>query len=86
MGSYLTEFIFKVCGNEPKDGITIDKLKNVLMNDKKNIEYLKLFMCSFGNDKTNGPKKEEFDFEKFKNGLKISIEDELDFNFHSDKN
>ena len=85
LGSYLTEFIFKVCGTEPKDGITIDKLKNVLMNDKKNIEYLKLFMCSFGNDKTNGPKKEEFDFEKFKNGLKISIEDELDFNFHSDK-
>ena len=85
LGSYLTEFIFKVCGNEPKDGITIKKLKNVLMNDKKNIEYLKLFMCSFGNDKTNGFNKEEFDFEKFKKGLKISIEDELDFNFHSDK-
>ena len=85
LGSYLTEFIFKICGNEPKDGITIDKLKNVLMNDKKNVEYLKLFMCSFGNDKESKLKKEEFDFEKLKNGLKISIEDEIDFNFNSNK-
>ena len=85
LGSYLTEFVFKVCGSEPKDGISINKLKNVLMNDKKNLEYLKIFMCSFGKDKANGPKKDEFDLEKFKNGLKISIEDELDFNFQSDK-
>jgi hypothetical protein len=85
LGSYLTEFIFKVCGTELKDGIAIDKLKNVLMNDKKNVEYLKLFMCSFGNDKANDPNKEEFDWEKFKKGLKISTDDELDFNLQSDK-
>ena len=42
-------------------------------------------MCSFGNDKANDPNKEEFDWEKFKKGLKISTDDELDFNLQSDK-
>ena len=51
LGNYLAEFIFKVCEKKKDEGVTIDKLKDVLMNDKKNVEYLKLFMCSFGDER-----------------------------------
>ena len=77
LGHFLAEYIFKICEVDIKDGININTLKDILINDKKNIEYLKLFMCSFGEDKINKEKKEESDMEKYKNKLKFSIEEEL---------
>ena len=79
LGIFLAEYIFKICEIDKKDGISINKLKEILRNDQKNIEYLKLFMCSFGDVKIKKEKekKEESELEKYKKGLKFSIEDEL---------
>ena len=78
LGNYLAEYIFKICESDKNVGVKIDKLKNILMNDTKNIEYLRLFMCSFGDEKIKKEKKdEETELQKYKKEIKFSIEDEL---------
>ena len=51
LGEYLAHFIFQICNSKPDNGIEISKLKSVLANDINNEEFLKLFMCSFGESK-----------------------------------
>ena len=51
LGGYLADFIFKLCDSKPEKGIEIKKLKDVLENDKEHGEFLKLFMCFFGDNK-----------------------------------
>ena len=51
LGGYLADFIFKICDSKKEKGIEIKKLKNVLENDKENGEFIKLFMCFFGDNK-----------------------------------
>ena len=59
LGHYLADYIVQICESDKIKGIKVSKLKDILMNDKKNIEYLKLFMCSFGDDKNTTVKKSE---------------------------
>ena len=66
LGNYLAEYIFKICESDKNVGVNIDKLKNILMYDTKNIEFLKLFMCSFGDTKIKKEKNEDSEFEKYK--------------------
>ena len=77
LGTFLAEYMFKICRVEKTDWIQINKLKDVLQNDQKNIEYLKLFMCSFNNEKIKKEKVKESEVESIKRELKFSIEDEL---------
>ena len=79
LGSFLAEYILKICGADKDSGVKISQLKDILMNDEKNIEYLKLFMCSFGDEKIKKQKekKDESELHIFKKELKFSIEDEL---------
>ena len=77
LGDYLAEFIFNICHCDKNEGVKISKLKDVLMNDKNNIEYLKLFMCSFGDAKIKKDKNKESELEKYKKSIKFSIKDEL---------
>ena len=76
LGNFLAEYIFKICESDRESGVKISKLKDILMNDKKNIEYLKLFMCSFGDDKIKKGKKNESNLQQYKK-VKFSLENEL---------
>ena len=51
LGGYLADFIFNICESKREKGIEIKKLKDVLENDKEHGEFLKLFMCFFGDKK-----------------------------------
>ena len=77
LGIFLAEYIYNICGVDKTDEIKVNKLKDVLLNDQKNIEYLKLFMCSFGDEKIQKEKNKESSVETIKKELKFSIEDEI---------
>ena len=66
LGGYLADFIFRICNSKKEKGIEIKKLKNVLKNDKDNGEFLKLFMCFFGDNKYEN---------KVKNNIKKDFKD-----------
>ena len=59
LGKYLAGFIFKLCKTNQNDSIKKEKIKDVLINDRENRNYLKLFMCSLIKNKIHS--KEEHD-------------------------
>ena len=77
LGNFLAEYIFKICEADKKNGVKVSKLKDILINDKKNIEYLKLFMCSFGDDKNKNLKRKESGLNKNNKGFVYSFEEEI---------
>ena len=70
LGGYLADFIFRICNSKKEKGIEIKKLKNVLKNDKDNGEFLKLFMCFFGDNKYEN---------KVKNNIKKDFKDNKEY-------
>ncbi len=76
LGGYLADFIFKLCDSKKEKGIKIKKLKDVLKNDKENGEFLKLFMCFFGDNKfeNNTILDEKKFLKKFKEKVRMSFQ------------
>ena len=76
LGGYLAHFMFNICDSKPENGIEIKKLKDVLEHDKEHKEFLKLFMCFFGETHLgNKPIIDEKKFLKhYKEKVRISIE------------
>ena len=70
LGGYLADFIFRICNSKKEKGIEIEKLKNVLKNDKDNGKFLKLFMCFFGDNKYEN---------KVKNNIKRDTKDNKEY-------
>jgi hypothetical protein len=70
LGQFLADYIIKICETDKTKGIKVNKLRDILMNDKKNIEYLKLFMCSFGYNKDNENKTNQNDESELNNNNK----------------
>ena len=77
LGNFLAEYIFKICESDKKNGVKVNKLKDILINDKKNMEYLKLFMCSFGDDKNQKFRRKESGLNKNNIGLVYTFEEEI---------
>ena len=87
LGGYLADFIFKLCDSKPEKGIEIKKLKDVLENDKEHGEFLKLFMCFFGDNKyedkiyhintiNNIINKEKY-LKKYRESIRLSFESHM---------
>ena len=76
LGGYLANFMFNICDSKPENGIEIKKLKDVMENDKEHKEFLKLFMCFFGETRLeNKFIADEKNFLKnYKERVRISIE------------
>lgn len=73
LGGYLADFIFKLCDSKKEKGIKIKKLKDVLKNDKENGEFLKLFMCFFGDNKYESKVKNIMNDKKYIKKYRESI-------------
>ena len=58
LSEFFASFIFRICSCKPTEGLEIKKFRELLLNDKKNMEYLKLFLCSFGEEKTKNSNNE----------------------------
>ena len=84
LGGYLADFIFKLCDSKPEKGIEIKKLKDVLENDKEHGEFLKLFMCFFGDSKYEDKiyhinkivNKDKY-MKKYRESIRLSFESHL---------
>ena len=76
LGGYLADFIFKICDSKPEKGIEIKKLKDILENDKEHKEFLKLFMCFFGDNKLENKAilNEQKLLKKYRDSIKNSFE------------
>ena len=76
LGGFLADFIFKICDSKPEKGIEIKKLKDVLEHDKEHKDFLKLFMCFFGDNKfeNNTILDEKKFLKKFKEKVRMSFQ------------
>ena len=72
----MADFIFKICDSKPEKGIEIKKLKDVLEHDKEHKDFLKLFMCFFGDNKfeNNTILDEKKFLKKFKEKVRMSFQ------------
>ena len=81
LSDFFASFIFRICNCKQTEGLEINKFKEMLLNDKENIEYLKLFLCSFGDGKT---KIDDSKLYNPINEIKILNEDEHNDNIYND--
>ena len=79
LGGYLAHFMFNICDSKPENGIEIKKLKDVMENDKEHKEFLKLFMCFFG--ETHLGNKVILDEKKFLKHYKEKVRMSIERNF-----
>ena len=74
LSEFFASFIFRICNCKKTEGLEIKKFKEVLLNDKTNMEYLKLFLCSFGDPKSKNNSNESKMYNPLDEVKKLSVD------------
>ena len=51
LGEYFTNYLIDISHSDKTKGINVEKLKELLLHDTQHLEYLKIFLCTFANEK-----------------------------------
>ena len=51
LGEYFTNYLIEISNSDKMKGINVGKLKELLLHDSKHLEYLKIFLCTFADEK-----------------------------------